>query len=254
MCQRLEQADGAAYQACSNGAPAFIQGAGREISGSPVEGLVWAGRRTKRPQQLNMRMNLIPASIVLSNPDQMCYANVGILALQWMGTVSGITAGAAYGGALASSFASLSSSGPNLLLRMAAWRPFFMHWRQTGQQQDCAEFIHRLLEFAKPAAYSGLWQGRMLLSENGHARLHIQDQGQTFCPVAMELHAGSLQHVIDRWEDQLSAQALQVPCRLWILQLLQFAQIPGGAGKDFQRITLRPGEVVNMPVFQHGMQ
>ena len=63
MRQRLEQADGITYQACSNGASASVQGAGREVSSPPVEGLVWAGRR---PTQLNVRMNLTPAAGIVA--------------------------------------------------------------------------------------------------------------------------------------------------------------------------------------------
>ena len=133
-----------------------------------------------------MSMAPISAGIVLNNSRNLCYANAVILAMQWMGQASGITSDSAFG-ALSAAFAGLEQNKPTSLLQMRQWKQMFEHWQHHGLQQDCAKFLHRLLEFAKPVAYYGLWQSRLTLTYGGQPRLHIQDQGQTFCPVAMEL-------------------------------------------------------------------
>ena len=47
------------------------------------------------------------------------------------------------------------------LLAHDSWRSLLAAWRSNlQQQQDAAEFLHFLLEHAKPAAYEGEWQGR----------------------------------------------------------------------------------------------
>ena len=151
-------------------------------------------------------------------------------------------------------YAGLDHNRPVSLLQLQQCRPLLEHWQHRGLQQDCAEFLHRLLEIAKPAAYNGFWQGRLLLADEGSSRVHIRDQGQTFCPVAMELQEGSLQLIINHLESQMPIHALQVLCKLLMLQLMRLTQGSNGAAKDYTRVALQPGQVVTMPIFQHGMQ
>ena len=132
------------------------------------------------------------------------------------------------------------------LLEYDSWRSLLTAWRSNlQQQQDAAEFLHFLLEHAKPAAYAGEWQGRYTV----RSLTFVSDRGHCFQPIALEINRDGLQASIYAWHQQHYTYALRQAPQLLCLMIKRYTQHFVGPHKNTTFMDYQVGATLWLPVF-----
>ena len=185
--------------------------------------------------------------LVLHNPHQLCYANSVVHVYLWLGAVHMQHEGSAVTfGKLESQCLQLLRTERTCLLDHGSWRSLLTAWRSNlQQQQDAAEFLHFLLEHAKPAAYEGEWQGRYTVRN----LTFFSDRGHCYQPIALEIHQDGLQASIQAWHQQHYTHALRQAPRLLYLMIKRYTRHLTGPRKITTFMDYQVGATLWFPVF-----
>eukprot|EP00439_Symbiodinium_sp_Y106_P045228 s1851_g5.t1 len=220
----------------------------------------------------------------MSNPGNICYANTSLQMFIWLGLLMSDLAGVdAVFGRLVAPCMQLQQAGRGHLLRSNFWRDLLLQWcTDVTQQQDAAEFLTFLLEYARPLAYEGRWQSRYqahsltFIADSGHTRqpltflleyarplayegrwqsryqahslTFIADSGHTRQPIAVEIHPRGLQANIRQWHSQHYTHALHQAPMVLFLQLKRWTQKRRNLMKNASSFSVEVGEQV-LPCF-----
>ena len=111
-----------------------------------------------------------------------------------------------------------------------------------------------VLREARPSAYTGSWQARMLMPQHGTTCLSVVDRGSAFSILALDVQSGTLQQQVDNWSSQYAVHALKVPCQLIMLHLKRYAQTSAGVAKDVSCIPVKADELLRVPIFGSQLQ
>ena len=186
-----------------------------------------------------------PAGFILRNSSNVCYINSWCHLQHWMG--SGLSGSLSHG-RLSTAIRILRKQGSTHLLSLLPWRQALSQWQCVHQQQDVSEFAAFLLDFARPEAYKGPWEAR-LVQEGPPPTTRILDSGECFSPIAIDLTGPTLQHCVYSWYTQANTHALAQASILMLLALKRFrvdAASSAGVLKDTQSVTIRAGELVRI--------
>ena len=185
--------------------------------------------------------------LVLHNPHQLCYANSVVNIYLWLGAVHMQHGGSVMAfGRLESQCLQLLRTERTCLLSHDSWRSLLTAWRSNlQQQQDAAEFLHFLMEHAKPAAYEGEWQGRYTIRN----LTFVSDRGHCFQPIALEIHRDGLQASIQAWHQQHYTHALRQAPQLLYLMIKRYTQHFTGPSKNTTFMDYQVGATLWFPVF-----
>ena len=185
--------------------------------------------------------------LVLHNPHQLCYANSVVNMYLWLGAVQMQHGGSVMTfGRLETQCLHLLRKERTCLLEYDSWRSLLTAWRSNlQQQQDAAEFLHFLLEHAKPAAYAGEWQGRYTV----RSLTFVSDRGHCFQPIALEINRDGLQASIYAWHQQHYTYALRQAPQLLCLMIKRYTQHFVGPHKNTTFMDYQVGATLWLPVF-----
>ena len=111
-----------------------------------------------------------------------------------------------------------------------------------------------VLREARPSAYMGSWQAKLLLPQQGTHRLWVVDRGSAFAILALDVQPGTLQLQVDTWSSRYAVHALQVPPQLIMLHLKRYAQTSTGVIKDDSSVPIKADELIKVPVFGSQLQ
>ena len=188
--------------------------------------------------QLNLPARLgAPTGFILRNSSNVCYIN------SWCH--------AANHGRLSTAIRILLKQGSTHLLSLLPWRQALSQWQNVHQQQDVSEFASFLLDFARPEAYQGHWEAR-LIHEGSPPTIRILDSGACFSPIVIDLTGPTLQRCVYSWHTQANTHALAQAPLLLLLALKRFRMDDDsstGVIKDTQSVTICAGELVRIPSF-----
>ena len=116
------------------------------------------------------------------------------------------------------------------------------------RQNDAAEFIHFLLGYSQPEAYSGRWEAR-ISNDDSPLGFELRDSGDCYGPLVIDIAGPSLQHCLYHWHIHGQMHALTVPPTFLLLQLKRFHRETSGVSKDASPVSIQAGEVVRIPCF-----
>ena len=116
----------------------------------------------------------------------------------------------------------------------------FSSWQRLHTQHDAGEFLLHLLAIAKPGACQWRWEAKL----TNPYRVH--DSGDPGCPLLLTLPGESLQGLLDAWHNQYTVHALTQHTGCLFLQICRYSS---HTAKNQQRLAVRPGAVVALPVF-----
>ena len=172
-------------------------GGGRS-AGSRGSGVQAGGERLVRPDLYGP---------VLLNHTNVCYVNSCCHLLRWLGLHE--NPHFSYG-RLATAMRSLTCKGRLNLLSLLPWRQAFTGWANLHRQNDAAEFIHFLLGYSQPEAYSGRWEAR-ISNDDSPLGFELRDSGDCYGPLVIDIAGPSLQHCLYHWHIHGQMHALTVP-------------------------------------------
>ena len=220
------------------------QGLSAGGSESPGEGRSGLSEPMKALEKMAARPQL---RLVLHNPHQLCYANSVVNMYLWLGAVQMQHGGSVMTfGRLETQCLHLLRKERTCLLEYDSWRSLLTAWRSNlQQQQDAAEFLHFLLEHAKPAAYAGEWQGRYAFRN----LTFVSDRGHCFQPIALEIHRDGLQASIYAWHQQHYTYALRQAPQLLCLMIKRYTRHFVGPHKNTTFMDYQVGATLWLPVF-----
>ena len=251
--QRLVESHQHESQAGEDGKATFAQNLGREVSS---QGMGGGGQKEGRRHRLRASapvMVLRPTGTVLTNPHNICYANSVFQFMIWMAQTSGLKPDFSYG-ALCLAFQQIPLHRRVYVPDIPHWSRVLRRWPHLNRQQDYVEFLMFVLREARPSAYTGSWQARMLMPQHGTNCVSIVDRGSAFSILALDVQSGTLQQQVDNWSSQYAVHALQVPCQLIMLHLKRYAQTSAGVTKDVSCIPVKADELLQVPVFGSQLQ
>ena len=174
----------------------------------------------------------------LQNRTNLCYCNAVCTALYWLGEVSTLALDCY--GTLQAGLRVMRANRPIALPDCLALRPLFVQWRHLHQQHDAGEFLQHLLSVARPRACDWRWESRLA----NPYQLH--DSGDCGAPLLLNLSGGTLQESIDMRHSQYAVHALTEHHGCIFLQLCRYES---HTHKNMQQLTIRPGDLVAIPVF-----
>ena len=174
----------------------------------------------------------------LRNSSNLCYCNAIFHCVYWLGEVS--TSAQACYGSLQAGIRILRTTGDLMLPRCMALHALFRGWRQLHNQHDAGEFLQRFLAVAQPDACVGGWEARLT---NPH---RVRDSGDLGIPLFLHLPGESLQALVDSWQHQFATHALTHHGGCIFLQICRYS---AHDSKNMQRVVIRPGATVTLPVF-----
>ena len=131
---------------------------------------------------------------------------------------------------------------------MLAWNRHLRAWRNVSRQQDAAEFWAHLMLESEPDILAGTWESRQQVGED----IQVRDSALLWQPLQLAVQANTLQSIVDLWQAQLFPHALAAETPCVVIQLKRYSFENGVARKLQQPIELRPGAIVQMPVFERG--
>ena len=171
-------------QASEDGKAAFAQNLGREVSS---QGMGGRGQKEERRHRLRAPvMVLRPMGTVLTNPHNICHANSVFQLMIWTVQTSGLKPDFC-DGALCLAFQQIPLHRRVYVPDIPHWSRVLRGWPHLNRQQDCVEFLMFVLREARPSAYTGSWQARMLMPQQGTHCLSIVDRGSAFSILALDV-------------------------------------------------------------------
>ena len=192
-----------------------------------------------------------PASLILSNPHNVCYINSVVSGLHWVG--QHCQASEVFG-SFTSAFRAVTNGtkrNPCYIPSLLPWLPLLRGWTRLSSQHDACEFLTHLLSKISPTCFTGSWEARL----NDADLVEVRGSGTFFAPLPMDLpsveHA-SLQQIINHWHMQETTNALLSPPRFLLIQLKRYVMQGMSPSKLHTCVPLSTGARIQVPCFVGG--
>ena len=186
----------------------------------------------------------------LRNPGNLCYVHAILQMFIWFSMIHDTYMEPMnFLGRLLEPCGHLRQVGGTCLLQSKFWLQFLRQWRlDLTRQQDAAEFLVYMLEYATPVAYNGQWQARTSLG----ALTFVHDSGHTQQPILLEIHQHGLQASIQQWHMQPYPHALREAPIVLFFQLKRWSQKDSHrpVNKDLTPFFFEVGATFDLPLFE----